>query len=67
MIPASFEYVRPESLDEAIRILNDREGKAKVLAGGYSLIPLLKLRLGMAGVLVDLQAVGGLDGDHRDR
>jgi carbon-monoxide dehydrogenase medium subunit len=62
MIPASFEYVRPGSLDEAIRILNEREGEAKVLAGGYSLIPLLKLRLGQPGVLVDLQAVGGLDG-----
>jgi carbon-monoxide dehydrogenase medium subunit len=62
MIPASFEYVRPRSLDEAIRILNEREGEAKLLAGGYSLIPLLKLRLGQPGVLVDLQAVGGLDG-----
>jgi carbon-monoxide dehydrogenase medium subunit len=62
MIPASFEYVRPGSLDEAIRILNEREGEAKLLAGGYSLIPLLKLRLGQAGVLVDLQAVRGLDG-----
>lgn len=61
MIPASFEYVRPGSLDEAIRILNEREGEAKLLAGGYSLIPLLKLRLGQAGILVDLQAVGGLD------
>jgi carbon-monoxide dehydrogenase medium subunit len=62
MIPASFEYVRPGSLDEAIRILNEREGEAKLLAGGYSLIPLLKLRLGQPGVLVDLQDVGGLDG-----
>ena len=62
MIPASFEYVRPGSLDEAIRILNEREGEAKLLAGGYSLIPLLKLRLGQPGLLVDLQAVGGLDG-----
>jgi aerobic carbon-monoxide dehydrogenase medium subunit len=62
MIPASFEYVRPGSLDEAIRILNEREGEAKLLAGGYSLIPLIKLRLGQPGVLVDLQAVNGLDG-----
>jgi len=62
MIPASFEYVRPGSLDEAIRILNEREGEAKLLAGGYSLIPLLKLRLGQPGILVDLQSVGGLDG-----
>ena len=62
MIPGQFEYVRPGSLDEAIRILNDREGEAKLLAGGYSLIPLLKLRLGQPGVLVDLRDVGGLDG-----
>ena len=62
MIPATFEYVRPGSLDEAIRILNEREGEAKLLAGGHSLIPLLKLRLGQPGVLVDLQGVGGLDG-----
>jgi carbon-monoxide dehydrogenase medium subunit len=62
MIPATFEYVRPGSLDEAIRILNEREGEAKLLAGGYSLIPLLKLRLGQPGVLVDLQNVSGLDG-----
>ena len=62
MIPATFEYVRPGSLDEAIRILNERDGEAKLLAGGHSLIPLLKLRLGQPGVLVDLQGVGGLDG-----
>jgi carbon-monoxide dehydrogenase medium subunit len=62
MIPATFDYVRPGSLDEAIRILNERQGEAKLLAGGYSLIPLLKLRLGQSGILVDLQAVGGLDG-----
>jgi carbon-monoxide dehydrogenase medium subunit len=62
MIPAQFDYVRPASLDEALRILTDREGEAKVLAGGYSLIPLLKLRLAQPGLLVDLRDVGGLDG-----
>jgi aerobic carbon-monoxide dehydrogenase medium subunit len=62
MIPATFDYVRPGSLDEAIRILNEREGEAKILAGGYSLIPLLKLRLGQPGILVDIQSVTGLDG-----
>ena len=62
MIPATFEYVRPGSLDEALRILTEREGEAKLLSGGYSLIPLLKLRLGQPGVLVDLQDVTGLDG-----
>jgi aerobic carbon-monoxide dehydrogenase medium subunit len=62
MIPAQFDYVRPASLDEALRILTDREGEAKLLAGGYSLIPLLKLRLAQPGLLVDLRDVGGLDG-----
>ena len=62
MIPAQFEYVRPGSLDEALRILKDREGEAKVLSGGYSLIPLLKLRLAQPGLLVDIGAVSGLDG-----
>ncbi|MEA2536133.1 MAG: hypothetical protein QOF11_2501, partial [Chloroflexota bacterium] len=41
MIPAQFEYVRPAGLDEALRILAEREGEAKVLSGGYSLLPLL--------------------------
>ena len=62
MIPAPFDYVRPADLDGALKILSEREGDAKVLSGGYSLIPLLKLRLGQPGILVDLQSVGGLDG-----
>jgi aerobic carbon-monoxide dehydrogenase medium subunit len=62
MIPAQFDYVRPADLDETLRILTDREGEAKLLAGGYSLIPLLKLRLAQPGLLVDLRDVGGLDG-----
>lgn len=62
MIPGQFDYVRPASLDEALGILRDREGEAKVLSGGYSLLPLLKLRLAQPALLVDLQAVGGLDG-----
>lgn len=61
MIPAQFEYVRPASLDDALRILRDREGEAKILSGGYSLLPLLKLRLAQPGVLVDLKRVPGLD------
>jgi carbon-monoxide dehydrogenase medium subunit len=61
MIPAQFDYVRPGGLDETLRILKEREGDAKLLAGGYSLIPLLKLRLGQAGLLVDLRDVTGLD------
>lgn len=62
MIPAQVDYVRPADVGEALRILREREGEAKVLAGGYSLIPLLKLRLAQPGLLVDLRDVGGLDG-----
>jgi carbon-monoxide dehydrogenase medium subunit len=61
MIPAQFDYVRPADLDEALRILRKREGEAKVLAGGFSLLPLLKLRLAQPALLVDLRDVAGLD------
>jgi carbon-monoxide dehydrogenase medium subunit len=62
MIPASFDYVRPADLDAALKILAEREGEAKLLSGGYSLIPLLKLRLAEPALLVDLRDVAGLDG-----
>jgi aerobic carbon-monoxide dehydrogenase medium subunit len=62
MIPGQLDYVRPGSLDEALRILRDREGEAKILSGGYSLIPLIKLRLAQPALLVDIQAIEGLDG-----
>ena len=62
MIPAPFDYVRPTDLDGALQILSEREGEAKVLSGGYSLLPLLKLRLAQPGLLVDLRDVAGLDG-----
>jgi carbon-monoxide dehydrogenase medium subunit len=62
MIPGQFDYVRPADLDETLQILRDREGEAKLLSGGYSLLPLLKLRLAQPGLLVDLRDVSGLDG-----
>jgi aerobic carbon-monoxide dehydrogenase medium subunit len=62
MIPAQFDYVRPGDLDETLRILKDREGEAKLLSGGYSLIPLIKLRLAQPGLLVDMRDISGLDG-----
>jgi carbon-monoxide dehydrogenase medium subunit len=61
MIPGQFDYVRPGNLDETFSILKDREGEAKLLAGGYSLIPLIKLRLAQPALLVDLRDVSGLD------
>jgi carbon-monoxide dehydrogenase medium subunit len=62
MIPAPFEYVRPPDLDGVLQALSDHEGDAKILSGGYSLLPLLKLRLAQPGLLVDIQSVTGLDG-----
>ena len=54
MYPAPFEYVCPRSLAEAARLLHDRQEDAKILAGGQSLIPLLKLRLAAPQLLVDI-------------
>ncbi|MGK2850904.1 MAG: FAD binding domain-containing protein [Candidatus Limnocylindrales bacterium] len=62
MFPGQFDYVRPGSLDETLAILKDCEGEAKVLSGGYSLIPLIKLRLAQPGLLVDIGGLSGLDG-----
>jgi carbon-monoxide dehydrogenase medium subunit len=66
MIPAPFEYARPSTLDEAVRALADAGEDAKVLAGGQSLIPLLRMRLAAPTVLVDLGAVEDLRGVRED-
>ena len=66
MIPAEFEYVAPESLEEAIRELHENGEDAKALAGGHSLLPLMKLRLAAPTLLVDLRKVPGLRGVHRE-
>jgi carbon-monoxide dehydrogenase medium subunit len=62
MIPGQFDYVRPGDLAETLAILRDREGEAKLLSGGYSLIPLIKLRLAQPALLVDMRDLTGLDG-----
>lgn len=62
MYPASFEYFAPDTLDEALEILGRYdEGEAKVLAGGMSLIPVMKLRFAAPRALVDINRIGGLD------
>ena len=66
MIPAEFDYVAPESLDEAISSLQQGGEEAKLLAGGHSLLPLMKLRLAVPTLLVDLGRVPGLTGIERD-
>jgi aerobic carbon-monoxide dehydrogenase medium subunit len=58
VIPAEFDYVAPDSLDEALAALRDGGEDAKVLAGGHSLIPLMKLRLAAPSLIVDLRKVG---------
>jgi aerobic carbon-monoxide dehydrogenase medium subunit len=60
MMPSKFEYVAPASVSEAIAFLASHAGDAKLLAGGQSLIPVLKLRLAAPGYLVDLGRIGGL-------
>lgn len=61
MIPASFEYVRAGSLDEAVRLLGDHSG-AKAIAGGHSLLPMMKLRLAQPETLIDIGRVPELRG-----
>ena len=69
MIPAAFDYVRASSAEEAIRLAGEHGDDAKFLAGGHSLLPLMKLRLAQPAVLVDIGRITDLsyirdDGDH---
>jgi carbon-monoxide dehydrogenase medium subunit len=65
MIPAAFDYVRPTSLDEAIGLLAKDGGTAKVIAGGQSLLPLMKLRLAQPAKLIDIGRLAELRGVRR--
>jgi carbon-monoxide dehydrogenase medium subunit len=60
MIPAAFDYVRAGSADEAVQLLSSHGEDAKLLAGGHSLIPLMKLRLASPAVLIDVARVRDL-------
>jgi xanthine dehydrogenase iron-sulfur cluster and FAD-binding subunit A len=62
MLSARFEYNRPGTLDEALGLLDEYGENAKVLAGGMSLIPLMKLRFAVPERLVDIGRISGLDG-----
>jgi carbon-monoxide dehydrogenase medium subunit len=69
MIPAKFDYVRPSSVEGAVSALAERGDEAKVIAGGQSLLPLLRLRLAYPELLVDIGALDDLrgvtdEGDH---
>jgi aerobic carbon-monoxide dehydrogenase medium subunit len=65
MIPSTFDYVLAESVDDAIKALGDGGEDAKLLAGGHSLIPLMKMRLAAPSLLIDLRKVDGLAGVSR--
>jgi aerobic carbon-monoxide dehydrogenase medium subunit len=60
MIPAAFDYQRATSVDEAVGLLTEHGDDAKLLAGGHSLLPLMRLRLAMPAVLVDIGRIGDL-------
>ncbi len=69
MIPATFDYVRADSPDQAISLLSEHGDEAKLIAGGHSLLPLMKLRLASPSVLIDVGRLGDLSyvrdgGDH---
>lgn len=64
MIPSAFDYVRPSSVAEAIHLLVTHGDEAKLLAGGHSLVPMLKLRLASPSVLIDIGRLDELRGIH---
>ena len=66
MIPGPFTYHRPASVADAVRLLADLGDEARPLAGGHSLIPMMKLRLATPAHLVDLHGVKSLEGIVRD-
>ena len=66
MIPVAFEYARPTSVAEAVSVLQSVGDEAKVLAGGQSLLPVLRLRLAAPSTVVDLGGIAGLRGIRVD-
>jgi aerobic carbon-monoxide dehydrogenase medium subunit len=62
VIPASFDYVRPSSIEEAVQAYAQTGEDAKILAGGQSLLPILRLRLAYPELVIDLGGIGELNG-----
>jgi carbon-monoxide dehydrogenase medium subunit len=60
MIPPAFEYMRPKTIPEAITLLQQHGEDAKILSGGQSLIPMMKLRIARPGYLIDINRISGL-------
>ena len=71
MIPNSFDYASPTSLSEAIALLQQHGDEAKILSGGHSLLPMMKLRLAEPEMIIDINNIPGLsyiresDGYHQ--
>ncbi|HSD60591.1 MAG TPA: FAD binding domain-containing protein, partial [Burkholderiales bacterium] len=66
MIPGVFEYHAARSLDEAVALLAAHNGEARILAGGHSLLPMMKLRFAEPAHLIDISGVGELKGIRED-
>lgn len=66
MIPAKFEYIKASSVSEAIGLLEEHGDEAKILSGGHSLIPAMKLRLSRPEVLIDISGISGMNSITED-
>jgi carbon-monoxide dehydrogenase medium subunit len=66
VIPSPFDYAAPETIEQAVSALQEGGEDAKVLAGGHSLVPLMRLRLAAPALLVDLRRIPGLSGVQRE-
>ena len=66
MYPAEFEYFAPHTVDEALQLLDRFGAEAKILAGGQSLLPMMKLRIASPRYLIDINQIEGLSTLHRD-
>ena len=61
MIPGAFEYYAPRSLGDAVKFLSEHKDDVKILSGGQSLLPLMKMRLSKPAFIVDIGRIPGLD------
>src|SRR5262245_35825973 len=61
MIPGNFDYYAPRSLDDAVKFLSEHRDDVKILSGGQSLLPLMKMRLSKPAYVLDIGRIPGLD------
>lgn len=66
MIPAKFDYVRADSVEQAIQLLQESDGEGKIMAGGHSLLPLMKFRVTEPGKIIDISRIAQLKGVRVD-